>query len=296
MKNNSRGFGGPTFLQISLSLIAAALVSSAALAQDSLSVPQVFRLDASSFTTTTAPALFADARPVALSSVESSSDPQAALPNAPDATVLRGSNVRSENIQQSPAATYVAPRSLKFVLPDWTAQPLTAHDKVMLGLENTYTLFSFLGIVASAGYSHLTNGQPNYGADRGAFGQRLGSVAIRDTSEDIFTDCVFAPLLHEDPRYYVEGARYGLFHRLMYAVTRPIITRTDSGRESINGSLLLGYASASAIAYSYYPPINQNAKDTVATFGGALAGATVGDVVNEFADGLLIKLHLKKAE
>ena len=294
MTNNSRGISGATFLQLFLSLFFAALVSSTALAQDSFSVPQVFRLDTSSFTTT--PMLFADAMPVALSSVESSSDSQAVLPNAPDAAVLRGSNVSPGNIQPAPAATRVAPRSLKFILPGWNAQPLTAHDKVVLGLENTYTPFSFLGIIASAGYSHLSNGQPNYGTDRGAFGERLGATAIRDTSEAIFTDAVFSPLLHEDPRYYVEGAQHGLFHRLMYATTRPIITRTDSGRESINDALLLGYASAAAITYSYYPPINQNAKDTVATFGGALGGAAIGDVVNEFADEFLIKLHLKKAE
>jgi hypothetical protein len=207
----------------------------------------------------------------------------------------KGSNIPSENPNQHPAAAHVAPRSLKYIPAGWTAQPLTAHDKVVLGLKDSYSPFSFLGIIFSAGYSHLVNGQPNYGTDKGAFGERLGATAIRDTSEGIFTDAIFAPMLHEDPRYYVEGSQYNFFHRVLYAATRPIITRTDSGRESLNGALLLGYASASALSYTYYPSINQNFKDTVATFGGGLGGAAIGDIVSEFSDEVLVKLHLKKA-
>ena len=51
----------------------------------------------------------------------------------------------------------------------------------------------------------------------------------------------------------------------------------------------------SGISYSYYPAINQTGKDTVATFGGALGGAAIGDLVSEFSDEFLVKLHLKKA-
>ena len=41
--------------------------------------------------------------------------------------------------------------------------------------------------------------------DSGAFGERLGAAGIRDTTQGVFTDSVFAPLLHEDPRYYMAG-------------------------------------------------------------------------------------------
>lgn len=294
MKNNSRGYSSSFFVQLSISIVAVAavLVPSTSQAQDHISAPQVFGGDAPLFRTAATPTLFADTIPES-SSVDSDSDAQA-LPNAPSTTVLRGSNVSSDP-DRHPAGAHVAPRSMKYIPAGWTAQPLTAHDKIVLGLKDTYTPFSFLGIILSAGYSHAVNGQPNYGTDRGAFGQRLGATAIRDTTENVFTDTVFAPLLREDPRYYVEGSQYNFFHRVIYAGTRPIITRTDSGRETLNGALLLGYASASALSYTYYPTINQNFKDTAATFGGGLAGAAIGDLVSEFADDVLVKLHLKKA-
>jgi hypothetical protein len=174
------------------------------------------------------------------------------------------------------------------------AQQLTSHEKVILGFHDMYSLPTFVGEIASAGYSHVTNGQPNYGTDKGAFGQRVGASVLRDASEDLFSEVILAPILHEDARYYIEGPRYNFFHRTIYAATRPIITRTDTGRSTINASVLIGYAGASALSYTYYPEINKNFKDTAATFGGALAGAAVGYFVSEFTDDVLQALHIEK--
>ena len=297
MTNISRTRNTSILLKTSLFFMAAtaALVSSSARAQDPITASPVFSSDAATtFHATAAPVLFAALTPEApLAAAASSSDAADALPDAPS-QVLRGSNV-GYDAPKHPANAHVAPVTLKYIPAGWTAQPLTAHDKVVLAFKDSYSPFSFLGIIFSAGYSHAVNGQPNYGTDKGAFGERLGATAIRDTSEQLFTDAVFSPMLHEDPRYYVEGSQYNFFHRVIYAGTRPIITRTDSGKSTPNFALLLGYGAASAISYSYYPAINQNAKDTVATFGGGLAGAAIGDLVSEFSDEFLVKLHLKKA-
>ena len=176
----------------------------------------------------------------------------------------------------------------------YKAQPWTAHDKFIGGLRDMVSPLGLLGDVLSAGYSDLTNGQPNYGTDREALGKRVGATFLRDSTETLFAESIMAPVLHEDPRYYVEGPRYNFFHRTLSSVTRPIITRTDSGRSTVNGAVLIGYAGASALSYTYYPEINKNFKDTAATFGGSLAGAAIGDFVNEFIDDTLQALHLEK--
>jgi hypothetical protein len=176
----------------------------------------------------------------------------------------------------------VAPIHAKFILPGVSAQPIGARDKIVMGLKDSYSVMNFGGMIAAAGYEQLRNGQPNYGTDRGAFGERLGAAGIRDTAEGVLTDAVYAPLLHEDPRYYVEGSQYGFFHRVGYALMRPLITRTDSGRRTINGAELLGYVSASAISDTFYPPINRNARDTAAAFGGSIGGSALGFVLSEF--------------
>jgi hypothetical protein len=175
-----------------------------------------------------------------------------------------------------PGGYRVAPLHTKYILPDERAQSLTAHDKIMIGLEDTYSPLNFGGILVAAGYEQLRNSEPNYGSDRGAFGERLGAAGLRDTTQGLFTDAIFAPLLHEDPRYYVEGDRYNPFHRAVYALTRPVIGRTDSGRKTINGALLLGYVSSTALNNAYYPSVNRNWEDNAKAFGGSLGGSALG--------------------
>jgi len=182
----------------------------------------------------------------------------------------------------------------KYIPAGTVGQPLTARDKFFVGVHDLYSPFSILGSVTSALYSHVTNGEPNYGTNLGAFGQQLGATVIRDSNEGFFADSLLDPLFHEDPRYFVEGPSYGFVHRVLYAGTRPIITRNDSGKNTLNAALLVGYAGASAISYSYYPQVNKNFRDTASTFGGSLGGAAVGFLVSEFSDQVLQALHLEK--
>lgn len=190
----------------------------------------------------------------------------------------------------------VAKKTDKFIPAGFQAQPLTALGKVNLTVHDIFTPESAIGFTLAAGYSHLTNGQPNYGTDKGAFGERLGAAAVRDTSQNLFAGAVFAPLLHEDPRYYVEGDNYSVVHRTLYAITRPLITRSDSGHSRINGSLLLGYAAAAALTNAYYPSNERTATATARTYGASIGGAALGFVFQEFVDDALQAVHLHKRQ
>jgi hypothetical protein len=218
----------------------------------------------------------------------------ASLPDDPSVHLSAAKGAPQLAPQNATTAGPVAPKYTKYIAAGFRGQPITAHDKFIIGVRDLYSPFSLLGSVFSAGYSHVTNGEPNYGTNADAFGKRVGATFIRDASEGFFTDSILSPVFHEDPRYYVEGPRYNLIHRTLYAATRPIITRSDSGKSTLNAALLVGYAGASALSYTYYPAINQNFKDTAATFGGGLAGAAIGDFVSEFADQVLQALHLEK--
>lgn len=221
--------------------------------------------------------------------------PSAALPDAPSAVEFPAA-VPYRFAEEAPgqATPTVAPRLTKYIPSGWTAQSITAHDKVLLGLRDLYSPLNFIAMIASAGYEQALNGEPNYGTDRGAFGQRLGAAAIRESTQGLFTDSIFAPLFHEDPRYYVQGKGHNFLYRAAYAATRPVVTRTDSGGSSVNAALLAGYAASTALSYTYYPQINRNFHDTVSTFGGSLGGAALGFAVSEFSDDLLKAVHLRK--
>lgn len=248
-----------------------------------------------------------------LNLVAAAADTQPALSSSSlDPTADPGSSPQTQTQTQTPTnpinpigangrtseaakAQHIAPRHWKYIPAGWTAQPLTPGLKAITGLQDLYSVSNFGAMFISAGYSHLTNAQPNYGTDRGAFGERLGAAAIRETTQGVFTDIVFASLLREDPRYYQLGPKFTPVHRTLYAITRPLVTRKDNGSSSVNGALLLGYAASAALNTAYYPASNRNVHDTFASWGGSVGGAALGFFVSEFTSDVLQALHLQKA-
>jgi len=182
------------------------------------------------------------------------------------------------------------------IAPNEIAQPMPVRDKVVGGLGDAVSLFAAVGWVASAGWSHWTNGSPNYGTDKGAFGQRLGATALRNISQDIFADCLFAPVLHEDPRYYIMGRGHNFFKRAIYAATRTVVTRTDSGHTTPNFARIGGNAAGAALTATYYPAKNTTFPEVAETFGGSVGGSALGYVVTEFIGDALQYAHLKKKD
>jgi hypothetical protein len=236
--------------------------------------------------------------PVAAASAANSSSSAAAvfpdlapvvpnLPGAPGLPNTPGRAVASALVVPMPQAS----PTQKYIAPGQSAPILTANDKVLLGLRDAFSPFAASGWFATAGYEQLLNGSPNYGTDRGAFGQRLGASAIRNACEGIFTDSVMSPLLREDPRYYRLGPAHNFFVRLIYAGTRPLITRTDRGNVSPNLALLSGTLGGSALTNLYYPQPNRGPSQTMETFGSSIGGSALGDVVSEFYADLMQRVH-----
>jgi hypothetical protein len=182
------------------------------------------------------------------------------------------------------------------IAPNEIAQPMPVRDKVVGGLGDAVSLFAATGWIASAGWSHWTNGSPNYGTDKGAFGQRLGAAALRNVSEDIFSDCLFAPVLHQDPRYYIMGRGHNILKRAVYAATRTVVSRTDSGHTTPNFALIAGDAAGAALTVTYYPAKNTTFSEVAETFGGTIGGSALGFVVTEFIGDALQYAHLKKKD
>lgn len=191
----------------------------------------------------------------------------------------------------STSALPEAPRTDRYPKPGQPAPVLTAGDKVRLARMGTLSPFAATGWISAAAYEQLTNTAPNWGTDRGAFGVRLGDAAIRASTEDFLSDGVFAPLFHQDPRYYRLGRGHNPLIRVLYAATRPLITRTDSGRTAPNFALMSGNFTGSALSNLYYPRSNRNVPQTFATFGSGLAGSAFGYGIAEFFGGILFDHH-----
>ena len=226
---------------------------------------------------------------VAASGISSSVDAAPAGPQMLVASAAASGSVAVAPVESTPEAS----PTQKFIRPGQIAPTLTGSDKALLGVKNAFMPFAVSGWFASAGYSQVTNSSPNFGTDRGAFGQRLGAAAITGSSENIFSDSVMANFFHEDPRYYQMGPAHNFFVRLVYAGTRPLLTRTDSGRATPNFAQLTGTMGGVALTNLYYPQGNRSMGQTMENFGGSVGGSALSDVVSEFYSSFKHMLHVR---
>ncbi len=187
-------------------------------------------------------------------------------------------------------------RSERVVLPGASPPALSGHQKRVLALKESFSVFGATGWLASAGFAQLRNSSPNYGTDRGAFGQRLGATGVRSITDNFIGNGILAPILHEDPRYFEMGPGNSIGKRLLYATSRVFVIRSDSGHDTANISLLAGNLAGSALTNAYFPPLNRGVAQTAMTFGSGLGGSALGFVLSEFYDDALRIVHIEKRE
>ena len=92
------------------------------------------------------------------------------------------------------------------------------------------------------------------------------------------------------------GRGHNILKRAVYAATRVVISRTDSGRTTPNIALIAGDAAGAAITIPYYPAKNTTFSEVAETFGGSIGGSALGFVVTEFIGDALQYAHLKKKD
>ena len=90
--------------------------------------------------------------------------------------------------------------------------------------------------------------------DQGAagYGRYYWHTFADQTDENLWVEGILPSVLRQDSRYYTLG-HGGVIKRGFYAVSRTLITRTDSGRETFNASEILGAGTAAGISSLYYP-------------------------------------------
>lgn len=227
---------------------------------------------------------------VAVSEVSNASD--SATPYTFDASDTPAYGQQKTAPESQPA---LLPR-VKFIPAGRKAPQQHARDKVILGLRESVTPFSMFGWAASAGWSHLLNSAPNYGVNSEAFAQRFGAAAATGTAKEIFSDAVFAPLFHQDPRYYQLGRSHKFINRAVYAGTRPVIGRTDGGRHIFNYAGVLGTGVSAALTQAYYPDENVHPSQVFQSWASGIAGSALGYVISEFGGDVIQALHIEKHE
>lgn len=172
---------------------------------------------------------------------------------------------------------------------DRVFEPLTPGEKFAIFYKNAYSPLRILSAGFSAGIDQAENQPKEYGQGAEGYGKRLGASMADAASSEFFGRFLLPTMLHQDPRYY---RRYetGFRRRLRYALTRVLVTRTDSGGRAFNYSQVGGALAAAGISNLYYPDEERGAGLTFSRFGFAIGAAAAVNFGREFWPDIAHKL------
>ncbi len=138
------------------------------------------------------------------------------------------------------------------VAADTEAPPLSAKDKFVLATRNSFDWTSLVRAGLVAGIGQARDSYPEFHQGAAGFGRYYWHAYADQAVSNYFTQFIVPAATHEDPRYYVRGDG-GFFSRTGYALSRLVVTRTDSGHQTVNLAEIMGSGAAAGVSSRYYP-------------------------------------------
>jgi hypothetical protein len=216
---------------------------------------------------------------VSPSPVSSSADP--APPAAIDAPLPQSQTPATD---QAPAQTHrilgILP-NFRAVSADVKLPPQTVKEKYVTAAEDSFDYSAIFVPLAIAGYDLESNPDPEFGTGGIAYGRYLWHAAVDQTSENFFVEAIVPSLTHEDNRYYTLG-HGGFIKRTGYALTRVVVTRSDSGNEVFNAGEVVGAGASAGLSSLYYPVRERSFSNTADQWGLNVGIDALSFVVKEF--------------
>jgi hypothetical protein len=190
----------------------------------------------------------------------------AAIPDAPTPSPgPEGQQSRSDPASSSASTAAANPeegrqtKRILYIVPNFRAvsvgaklPPQTVKEKFKTGALDSFDYSSFIFVGIQAGLAQATNSYPAFHQGAPGYGRYYWHTFADQTDENLWVEGILPVVLHQDSRYYTLG-RGGFIKRGIYAVTRTVITRTDSGKETFNASEVFGAGTAASISSLYYP-------------------------------------------
>jgi hypothetical protein len=189
------------------------------------------------------------------------------IPDAPmPSPVNAGEQSAAPPTSSSPSASNAAnpeegrqTKRILWIVPNFRAvsagaklPPQSVKEKFKTGALDSFDYSSFIFVGIQAGIGQASNGYPAFRQGAAGYGRYYWHTFADQTDENLWVEGILPTVFRQDTRYYTLG-HGGIIKRGYYAVSRTVITRTDSGRETFNASEVLGAGTAAGISSAYYP-------------------------------------------
>jgi len=171
--------------------------------------------------------------------------------------------------------------------------PLATRQKLQLAIDEAIAPSRLLSSAFASAIYQARDSFPGYGQGWDGYAKRYGASLATNASYKAFGTFLLPSMLHQDPRYFVK-LQGRPRTRIFYALSRVIITPTDSGRQTINISGLLGGIMAEGLANSYLPDEERTSGKTFKRFGVRVGWSALGNVVKEYWPNISRRLRLSK--
>ncbi|MGB6686340.1 MAG: hypothetical protein WBE76_00695 [Terracidiphilus sp.] len=137
----------------------------------------------------------------------------------------------------------------------------TVKEKFMDATKDSFDYSSIFIPAVIAGYSMADKEYPEFHQGAAGYARYFWHSAVDQTDENYWVEFIVPTVTREDTRYYTLG-RGGFLKRTGYALSRAVITRSDSGGETINLGEIVGAGAAAGLSNLYYPSRERSFSNT----------------------------------
>jgi hypothetical protein len=220
------------------------------------------------------------------------SKPQTAVPApSPDPTPAGQKTDNSEG-KQTKRMFWVIP-NFAAVSANTKLPPLTVKGKFVLATQDSVDYSSFVWAGMLAGQSMALRSYPELHNGVAGYSRYYWRAFADQASGSFFTEAIVPAVTHEDPRYFTLG-HGGFLHRTEYALSRVVLTKTDSGGTSFNFSEIVGNGMEAGLSNFYYPPEERSLRNTAVNWAAQLEAASLNNLIREFWPDIRHKLLRQK--
>ena len=171
-------------------------------------------------------------------------------------------------------------------LPDApSAQPPTQAEKFRTFVDEARSPLTFGAAGVNAGMMRETEVGSLSSGRQASLTELYKGALIQKESSAFFGKYLYPALLKQDPRYHPSNSP-SFWGRVMYAASRTVITRNDSGKATLNTSYFLGVLTSVAISTAYRPYWTRSTSGTFKTFGSTIGSDTGINILHEFEPGI----------